>query len=125
MVNADVYKEVTSQTSTPIHTGEQIYLRENFKVAVGGTVILLTPPLHSYRNPYERGSGVQQNDSLAGGYSKALIETKAVNVLGPVSLLPLLFFSISILSHTRQHKVSGSTVPRFKEPRGRIARLTP
>ncbi len=30
-VNADVYREVTSQTSTPIHTGEQIYLRQNFK----------------------------------------------------------------------------------------------
>ena len=43
-VSADVYKEVTRQTTTPIHTGEQIYLRENFK---------------------------------------ELIETKAVNVLGP------------------------------------------
>ena len=30
-VNADVYREVTSSTSTPIHTGEQIYLRQNFK----------------------------------------------------------------------------------------------
>ena len=30
-VNADVYRDVTSQTSTPIHTGEQIYLRQNFK----------------------------------------------------------------------------------------------
>ncbi|MEZ4618338.1 MAG: enolase C-terminal domain-like protein [Caldilineaceae bacterium] len=41
---ADLYREVTSQTSTPIHTGEQIYLR------------------HNYRE---------------------LIETKAVNVVGP------------------------------------------
>lgn len=30
-VLADVYREVTSATSTPIHTGEQIYLRQNFK----------------------------------------------------------------------------------------------
>ena len=30
-VNADVYAEVTRATSTPIHTGEQIYLRQNFK----------------------------------------------------------------------------------------------
>lgn len=30
-VNADVYRDITMQTSTPIHTGEQIYLRQNFK----------------------------------------------------------------------------------------------
>ncbi len=30
-VLADLYREVTSATSTPIHTGEQIYLRQNFK----------------------------------------------------------------------------------------------
>jgi L-alanine-DL-glutamate epimerase-like enolase superfamily enzyme len=29
--NADVFKEVTESTSVPIHTGEQIYLRQNFK----------------------------------------------------------------------------------------------
>jgi L-alanine-DL-glutamate epimerase-like enolase superfamily enzyme len=29
-VNADQYREVTHSTSTPIHTGEQIYLRQNF-----------------------------------------------------------------------------------------------
>ena len=28
---ADVYREVTQATSTPTHTGEQIYLRQNFK----------------------------------------------------------------------------------------------
>ena len=28
---ADVYREVTQATSTPIHTGEQMYLRQNFK----------------------------------------------------------------------------------------------
>jgi L-alanine-DL-glutamate epimerase-like enolase superfamily enzyme len=42
--NAQVFKQVTESTSTPIHTGEEIYLRENFK---------------------------------------DLIETQAVNVLGP------------------------------------------
>ena len=30
-VLADLYREVTSKTSTPIHTGEQIYLRQNYK----------------------------------------------------------------------------------------------
>jgi L-alanine-DL-glutamate epimerase-like enolase superfamily enzyme len=30
-VQADLYREVTRSTSTPIHTGEQIYLRQNFK----------------------------------------------------------------------------------------------
>jgi L-alanine-DL-glutamate epimerase-like enolase superfamily enzyme len=29
--NAEVFREVTQSTSVPIHTGEQIYLRENFK----------------------------------------------------------------------------------------------
>ncbi|MBL8839249.1 MAG: mandelate racemase/muconate lactonizing enzyme family protein [Alphaproteobacteria bacterium] len=43
-VNADVYREVTRVAATPIHTGEQIYLRQNYK---------------------------------------ALIETHAVNVVGP------------------------------------------
>ena len=30
-VNADQYRELTLSTTTPIHTGEQIYLRQNFK----------------------------------------------------------------------------------------------
>ena len=30
-VMADLYREVTRATSTPIHTGEQIYLRQNFR----------------------------------------------------------------------------------------------
>jgi L-alanine-DL-glutamate epimerase-like enolase superfamily enzyme len=30
-VMADVYRELTMSTTTPIHTGEQIYLRENFR----------------------------------------------------------------------------------------------
>jgi L-alanine-DL-glutamate epimerase-like enolase superfamily enzyme len=30
-VLADVYREVTRATTTPIHTGEQIYLRQNFR----------------------------------------------------------------------------------------------
>ena len=30
-VDADVYRDVTRATSTPIHTGEQIYLRQNFR----------------------------------------------------------------------------------------------
>ena len=30
-VLADLYRDLTMSTSTPIHTGEQIYLRQNFK----------------------------------------------------------------------------------------------
>jgi L-alanine-DL-glutamate epimerase-like enolase superfamily enzyme len=30
-VLAELYREVTANTTTPIHTGEQIYLRQNFK----------------------------------------------------------------------------------------------
>jgi L-alanine-DL-glutamate epimerase-like enolase superfamily enzyme len=30
-VNAGVYRELTRTSTTPIHTGEQIYLRQNFK----------------------------------------------------------------------------------------------
>ena len=30
-VLADIYKDITHSTSTPIHTGEQIYLRQHFK----------------------------------------------------------------------------------------------
>ena len=30
-VLADLYRQVTESTSTPTHTGEQIYLRQNFK----------------------------------------------------------------------------------------------
>ena len=33
-VNADVYRDVTHQTTTPIHTGEEIYLRQNFKTLI-------------------------------------------------------------------------------------------
>src|SRR5580765_5321526 len=33
-VLASLYREVTMKTSTPIHTGEQIYLRQNFKELV-------------------------------------------------------------------------------------------
>ena len=34
-VLADLYRDVTINTSTPIHTGEQIYLRQNFKDLIG------------------------------------------------------------------------------------------
>jgi L-alanine-DL-glutamate epimerase-like enolase superfamily enzyme len=32
--HADVFREVTRASSTPIHTGEQVYLRQNFKALV-------------------------------------------------------------------------------------------
>ncbi len=41
---ADVYREVTRATSTPIHTGEQIYLRQNFKSLIEGHAVNIVGP---------------------------------------------------------------------------------
>ncbi|MEJ0013650.1 MAG: mandelate racemase/muconate lactonizing enzyme family protein [Bauldia sp.] len=43
-VNADVFREVTRATSTPIHTGEQIYLRQNFKALIEGHAVNILGP---------------------------------------------------------------------------------
>ncbi len=43
-VNADVYREVTMATTTPIHTGEQIYLRQNFKALIEGKAVNVLGP---------------------------------------------------------------------------------
>lgn len=43
-VNADVYRELTRSTSTPIHTGEQIYLRQNFKELIEGHAVNVVGP---------------------------------------------------------------------------------
>jgi L-alanine-DL-glutamate epimerase-like enolase superfamily enzyme len=43
-VNADVYREITMATSTPIHTGEQIYLRQNFKSLIEGKAVNIVGP---------------------------------------------------------------------------------
>ncbi len=43
-VNADVYREVTQSTTTPIHTGEQIYLRQNFKQLIEDHAVNVVGP---------------------------------------------------------------------------------
>jgi L-alanine-DL-glutamate epimerase-like enolase superfamily enzyme len=43
-VNADVYREVTRATATPIHTGEQIYLRQNFKALIESHAVNVVGP---------------------------------------------------------------------------------
>lgn len=43
-VNADVFRDVTRSTSTPIHTGEQIYLRQNFKSLIEGHAVNIVGP---------------------------------------------------------------------------------
>jgi len=43
-VAADVYREVTRSSSTPIHTGEQIYLRHNFKELIEGHAVNIIGP---------------------------------------------------------------------------------
>ena len=43
-VLADVYREVTQSTSTPIHTGEQIYLRQNFRELIEGKAVNIIGP---------------------------------------------------------------------------------
>jgi L-alanine-DL-glutamate epimerase-like enolase superfamily enzyme len=42
--SADVYREVTQATSTPIHTGEQIYLRQNFKELIERHAVRIIGP---------------------------------------------------------------------------------
>ena len=41
---ADVYREVTRATSTPIHTGEQVYLRQNFKELIERHAVRIIGP---------------------------------------------------------------------------------
>jgi L-alanine-DL-glutamate epimerase-like enolase superfamily enzyme len=43
-VNADLYAEVTRATSTPTHTGEQIYLRQNFKELIERKAVRVLGP---------------------------------------------------------------------------------
>ena len=49
-VLADLYREVTTSTSTPIHTGEQIYLRQNFKDLIEKRAVDIIGP-----DPYDIG----------------------------------------------------------------------
>lgn len=43
-VLADVLREITSKTSTPIHTGEQIYLRQNFRELIEKHAVNIVGP---------------------------------------------------------------------------------
>jgi L-alanine-DL-glutamate epimerase-like enolase superfamily enzyme len=43
-VNPGVYREVTAHTTTPIHTGEQIYLRQNFKELIESHAVNVVGP---------------------------------------------------------------------------------
>jgi L-alanine-DL-glutamate epimerase-like enolase superfamily enzyme len=43
-VHADMYRELTLSTSTPIHTGEQIYLRQNFKELIERKAVRVIGP---------------------------------------------------------------------------------
>lgn len=43
-VLADLYREVTTATSTPIHTGEQIYLRQNFRELIETKAVNIIGP---------------------------------------------------------------------------------
>lgn len=43
-VNADVYRDLTTSTTTPIHTGEQIYLRQNFKELIEKQAVSILGP---------------------------------------------------------------------------------
>ena len=41
---ADLYREVTTQTTIPIHTGEQLYLRQSFKELIEGKAVNIVGP---------------------------------------------------------------------------------
>jgi L-alanine-DL-glutamate epimerase-like enolase superfamily enzyme len=43
-VLADVYRDITMSTSTPIHTGEQIYLRQNYKELIERQAVNVVGP---------------------------------------------------------------------------------
>jgi L-alanine-DL-glutamate epimerase-like enolase superfamily enzyme len=43
-VMADIYKELTDSTTCPIHTGEQIYLRENFRELIENKAVRVLGP---------------------------------------------------------------------------------
>jgi L-alanine-DL-glutamate epimerase-like enolase superfamily enzyme len=43
-VNAEQYREVTHTSTTPIHTGEQIYLRQNFKELIETQAVRVVGP---------------------------------------------------------------------------------
>ena len=43
-VLADVYRDLTMRTSTPIHTGEQIYLRQNFRELIEKQAVSIIGP---------------------------------------------------------------------------------
>jgi len=43
-VSANVYREVTRASTTPIHTGEQIYLRQNFRELIEGHAVHIIGP---------------------------------------------------------------------------------
>jgi L-alanine-DL-glutamate epimerase-like enolase superfamily enzyme len=43
-VNADVYRDIRRATTTPIHTGEQIYLRQNYKTLIEGHAVNIIGP---------------------------------------------------------------------------------
>jgi L-alanine-DL-glutamate epimerase-like enolase superfamily enzyme len=43
-VMADDYRELTQSTTTPIHTGEQIYLRQNFRELIGKNAVRIVGP---------------------------------------------------------------------------------
>jgi L-alanine-DL-glutamate epimerase-like enolase superfamily enzyme len=42
--NADLYRDLTLSTTVPIHTGEQIYLRQNFKDLIGKQAVDVVGP---------------------------------------------------------------------------------
>lgn len=41
---ADLYRELTTQTTIPIHTGEQLYLRQSFKELIEGKAVNVVGP---------------------------------------------------------------------------------
>ena len=43
-IRADLYREVTTRTSIPTHTGEQIYLRQNFKDLIERQAVRIIGP---------------------------------------------------------------------------------
>ena len=78
-VLSDLYSQVTPYTTTPIHTGEQIYLRQNFKDLIENTEYSISIyPLFSIFDDITQTKKVVTGSSKEGGN---IISDKIISTL--------------------------------------------
>ena len=72
-VDADVYREVTRATTTPVHTGEQIYLRNNFKALIEGHGVDIIGPTLATSGVSPSSSGSRSTPTCTGYWSRPTV----------------------------------------------------